>query len=212
MELVLSSPAAGAILPHPACELAVILRPLRPRSLSAALALGCAGWSTPTWGLEHASTITFGDHSYAHRLEISDIPACPGLLDTLYAMDTMRRLTPFMDSVTMLEEQPEQHVVQVDFGMLGFSTTLVYERVLQQEAERIELRLRSHESTFPLMQFPSTFLATYGLSHHEDGTVLHYTQDATVQRPAALHHQLFIRAQIGMFERRLLGVIEEACP
>jgi hypothetical protein len=187
-------------------------RARHPLGLPTALVLGCMVWAGPAWGLEHSSTITFGDHSYAHRLEISDIPACPGLLDTMYEMDTMRRLTPFVDSVTMLEEQPGRHVVQVRFGMLGFRTTLVYERIIQRDDEHIDLRLLSHDSTFPVVQFPTDFLATYRVSHQEGATRLHYTQDATVQHPAALHHQLFIRAQIGMFERRLVGVVEEACP
>jgi hypothetical protein len=176
------------------------------------LVLACAAWAGPAWGLEPVSSVSFAEHSYAHRLTIDQIPACPGLLDTLYAMDTMRRLTPFVDRVTMLEEQADRHVVQVDFGMLGFRTTLVYERIIVWEDQHIELRLLSHDSTFPLVQFPSDFLATYRVGSDGGHTQLRYTQDATVQRPAALHHQLFVRAQIGMFERRLLGVIEEACP
>jgi hypothetical protein len=159
----------------------------------------------------HQSSVQFEQRRYAHRLEVVDIPACPSLLETLYAMETMRRLTPFVDRITMLEEAPERHVVEVAFGMLGFDTTLVYERLLFPQDQRVELRLMSHESTFPLVQFPSTFLATYELVHGEEATLLRYTQDATVQRPAALHHQLFVRAQIAGFERRLQRVLEESC-
>jgi len=187
-------------------------RSLIPPALSAALILAGLALPATAWAVERSSGIRFGEHRYAHRLSFDALPACPGLLDTLYAMETMRRLTPFVDRVTMLDEQEARHVVEVEFSILGFHTTLVYERLILEAEQRIELRLLSHESTFPLVQFPTDFLATYQLIDGADGTRLDYTQDATMQRAASLPHQLVVRAQVAGFERRLEAVVREACP
>ena len=174
--------------------------------------LGLALAPAPGLAFDSTSSVVFEDQRYAQRLQITGIPACSGLLDTLYDMQTMRRLTPFVDTIEMLEEQPGAHVVRIGFSILGFHTRLVYERLLFGDDGRIELRLLSHESTFPLVQFPTDFLATYRVSPDGDGVRVDYAQDASMQRSASLPHQLVVRAQVAGFERRLERVLQESCP
>jgi hypothetical protein len=164
--------------------------------------------AAPAAALEHQATITFGEQDYAHRLEIREIPACPGLLDTLFAMETMRRLTPFVDTIELLEEQPQRHVVRVAFGVLGFHTALVYDRVIDPTAGTLRLRLMRQEGSLPIVSFPSSFEARYQVL---DGGLV-YSQDATLEHRAALAHELFMRGQMSLFEHRLLRVVEDACP
>jgi hypothetical protein len=165
--------------------------------------------SDPAAALESSAAITFGERSYSYTLDIADIPPCPGLLETLFRLDTMRRLMPFVDSFEVLEEQGNHHVVRVAFGALGFHTALTYERLLEPEPRRIQLRLLEREGSLPLVSFPSAFEAGYELG---EGPVVRYRQDATVGGRASLPHQLFVRAQLSLFEHRMLGIIEDACP
>lgn len=187
-------------------------QPLVSSCCLSAILFGLAVAPTSALALEHTSSIVFEDHRYAHQLDITGIPACPELLDTLFSMETMRRLTPFVDTLEVLEETVDNHVVRIELGVLGFHTALVYQRLLDRPARVIVLELLRQEGSLPLVSFPTSFQARYELYDSGEGLQVEYSQEATMEHRASLPHRIFVWGQMDLFERRLLSVVQEACP
>lgn len=162
--------------------------------------------STPT------SSLTFDDRRYAYSLTLADLPPCPGLLDTAFSLDTMRRLTTFVDTIEVLEEAADGQVLRVEYGTLGIHGALVYHRRVDRGAGTMEIRLLSYETNLPLLPLPTSFVAGYRVTHEADHTTLVYRQDAALPGPVALYHQAFIRGRMRRFEATLGEIVAESCP
>jgi hypothetical protein len=179
------------------------------RTLAALAALVAA---TPARALESTSSLTFGERDYAFRQELRDLPPCPGLLDVLFSLDTMRRLMRGYDSLVVLREEPDAQVVRVTYDVFGLDTTLDYDRHLDRAGGGIELRLLSYAADVSFLPLPTTFVARYRLATDADGTLVDYTQEASLPSRVSWSHQLLVERQMARFERRLRGVVAEACP
>lgn len=167
---------------------------------------------SPARALAAQSSIRFEAHDYAYDLVLDGIPACPGLLGTLYSMDTMRRLTSFVDRVEMLHEQPTVQTVRVQVSVFGFHTALIYDRLLFPGEGTIVLRLLRQEGHLPIVSFPTAFEADFHVVPAGEGLRLDYTQRAATEHGVTVPHQLFLRTQLRIFEHRLTSVVTEACP
>jgi len=161
---------------------------------------------------ESTSTLSFGEGFYTYHQDIEGLPLCPDLLETLYSLDTMRALTSFVDTITVLEEERNSQTLRVTYSVIGIHGALVYERQVDRPSSTMVIRLLSSESNVDLVPYPSSFVAGYGVTHDESQTRVVYTQDANLPSRIAMVHQLFVKSQMRRFERRLLRIAEESCP
>lgn len=155
--------------------------------------------------------MVLGQGTYHFHQEISGLPPCPQVLDVVFSLDSMRRLTRFVDTLEVLEEAPDAQVLRVTFNVMGFSGDLEYDRRLDRAGGTMTIRLLGFREALPLVPWPTAFVAAYHITSTPGATRVDYTQDATLPGPISLYQQVLLKAQLRRFERTLQDILEETC-